>query len=120
MPRRTPSALERELFDNDPKIQGYIKDLEEAGSILGGKVEEARLAARRIVKARAEIRADETKVRQAKKEQRALKTRLSHIRDMKRRRQDLLIDRHYKEQVNPLRKELGLSPLKIKPERNSK
>ena len=115
MPRRQITDIEKALFESDERLSNYDTELKEAGALLGGASESKKNALTRITKAKAAIRKDQVLVTQKTKEARSLKTRLAHLRDMKRRRQKVLRDQHYRDTVNPIRKELGLAPLSVRP-----
>jgi hypothetical protein len=117
MPRRVPTDIEKELYASDDKLADYDTDLKETGTLIGGAVEAGRQAEIRITKAKAAIRDDTTLARQRAKEVKALKTRIAHLHELKRRRRKVLCDQHYRTNVNPLRKELGMPPLTTRTER---
>ena len=113
MPRRTLSAQEKKLFAEDPKLQQYETQLNEASGQLGGHLERKRTCEKRIQELRAQIKAEESQRKKLGDEIQGLRSRVSHVRDLIRRRRRSVRDRHYKKTVNPLRRELGMTPLKL-------
>ena len=112
MPQRSLTKREREAFAADEKLSQYEADLKEAGGELGGEQEAKRQANLRIEKLKRSLAEEETFVRQCDRNIKGIQSRLEKLREMRRRRRVTVRRQLYREEVNPLRKELGMKPLK--------
>lgn len=111
MPRRKLSSIEKEIFAADSKIRSYDAELKEVGAEIGGHMERRRTSEAAINRLEKELKQRRRDLDTAKTRLRNSKQRAAHLRDLKRKRKTVLRNQAYREQANPIRKELGLKPL---------